>query len=434
MSTILTAVAVAKFRPKKRRYEVRDARSSLRLLVFPSGKRSWVLRFRRPDGRSAKLTLGIVHTGEETEGKPVIGGPLTLAAARKLAAEVDLDRASGKDPAAEHRAAKRQRRTEAVDQAANSFATCARRFIKEHAAVRTRKWKVTARFLGLEPDGALIPHGLAERWRAKPVATIDGHCIHDLIQEVRRHGVPGLQRRREGTTEGQARSMHSYLSKFFSWLCAQRLITVNPCTGLARPQPNKSRKRVLSNDEIRIFWRACDQLGGPFTEAYKVMLLTGARPQEVVGMPPEEVKDSMWELPGNRTKNGLDHMVPLAPLVREIIAGAMKPRTPYVFTCNGRTRLGGFSAVKRRLDALMPDVPAWQLRDLRRTCATGMAELGIAPHIVEACLNHVSGAKASVAGIYNRAAYLPERKAALERWADHVVGLERPANVVALRG
>jgi integrase len=105
-----------------------------------------------------------------------------------------------------------------------------------------------------------------------------------------------------------------------------------------------------------------------------------------------------------------------------------------VFSTDGLHPVGGWSKIKRRLDTAMA-IPAWRLHDLRRTAATGMAELGIAPHIVEAVLNHISGARASVAGTYNRAAYAAEKQAALERWAAHVTGLVggTPANVVSLR-
>jgi integrase len=97
------------------------------------------------------------------------------------------------------------------------------------------------------------------------------------------------------------------------------------------------------------------------------------------------------------------------------IAGA----AGFVFTTNGRVPIAGWSIVKARLDAAMKIAP-WRLHDLRRTAATGMAEIGIAPHIVEAALNHISGAKAGVAGTYNRAAYAPEKRAALERWAERI--------------
>jgi integrase len=128
-------------------------------------------------------------------------------------------------------------------------------------------------------------------------------------------------------------------------------------------------------------------------------------------------------LPGSRTKNHKPHAIPLAPLAQEIIAGVPRIECPFVFTTDGRSPVSPGSKIKGRLDGLMGNPPHWRIHDLRRTAATGMAELGIAPHIVEAALNHISGAKAGVAGTYNRAAYLPERKAALERWAAHIAGL-----------
>ena len=127
-----------------------------------------------------------------------------------------------------------------------------------------------------------------------------------------------------------------------------------------------------------------------------------------------------WTIPGERTKNARVHVVSLSPLVRELIA-SVGTDNELVFTTNGTTPVSGWSKIKNRLDAAM-QIPPWRLHDLRRTCATGMAEIGIAPHIVEAVLNHVSGARAGVAGVYNRAAYLPEKKAALERWAAHIEG------------
>ena len=123
-------------------------------------------------------------------------------------------------------------------------------------------------------------------------------------------------------------------------------------------------------------------------------------------------------------------------MARTILAGAKRVEgCAYVFSNNGKSPLSWWTEIKGRLDAAMKPAVPWVLHDLRRTAATGMAELGIAPHIVEAVLNHVSGAKAGVAGVYNRAAYAPEKKAALERWASHVAGIVsgKPVNVVAMR-
>jgi integrase len=127
-------------------------------------------------------------------------------------------------------------------------------------------------------------------------------------------------------------------------------------------------------------------------------------------------------------------VVPLPPLARELIRSRVE-QGYLLFSTTGVTPVSGWTAIKQRLDRAMK-IPAWRLHDLRRTAATGMAELGIPPHIIEALLNHVSGARAGVAGIYNRALYSAEKKAGLERWATHIEGLVsgREAKVVRLHG
>jgi integrase len=124
----------------------------------------------------------------------------------------------------------------------------------------------------------------------------------------------------------------------------------------------------------------------------------------------------MIVLPPARTKNGRQHAVPLSPIAAAILERQQR-NSEFVFG-----NKASWSDAKARLDARLPIAP-WRLHDLRRTCATGMAELGVAPHVIEAVLNHVSGHKAGVAGIYNRATYAVKCRAALERWADWVDGL-----------
>jgi integrase len=138
-----------------------------------------------------------------------------------------------------------------------------------------------------------------------------------------------------------------------------------------------------------------------------------------------ELDGDIWAIPGERTKNRRPHVVPLSPLTRDILA-SVESIGEHVFSTNGRTPVVIGSKIKNRLDAAMAIEP-WRLHDLRRTVATGMAELGVQPHIVEAVLNHVSGAKAGVAGVYNRAAYAAEKKVALERWSAHIESSLRPA-------
>jgi integrase len=187
---------------------------------------------------------------------------------------------------------------------------------------------------------------------------------------------------------------------------------------------------------------------GPFEAALKLMLLTGQRRSEVGGMRWDELRcengDWQWHLPKERTKNKRPHLVPLTKTALELIE--REPRLgPCVFTTTGSTPISGWSKVKRKLDDAMLelareergerfDLTQWALHDLRRTAATGMADLGIRPDVIEQVINHVSGSRAGVAGIYNRSALLPERREALERWTTHVIDVVQasPTNVVAL--
>ena len=122
-------------------------------------------------------------------------------------------------------------------------------------------------------------------------------------------------------------------------------------------------------------------------------------------------------------------------MARDLIGQRRHRRRPRLHHQRQGAGARGKSKIKKRLDAAVKTAP-WRLHDLRRTCATGMAEIGVAPHVVEACLNHVSGAKSGVAGVYNRAQYAAEKRAALERWAAHVEGMVagRTAKVLALHG
>jgi integrase len=444
VSKPLTAAAVAKMRPARDRREIPDAGCpGLYLVIQPSGGKGWALRYRRPDGRPAKLVLGSVYVkaadATEPDVLPAIGGHLTLAAAHRLVTALRHEIAQGRDPAAAHVKAKQDRRTAAAHAGANTFAAAARDFIEQHARRKVRRWKELARLLGLKPDTlGLIPKGLADRWAERPVAEIDGHDIHTVVNEARQLGIPGLERRTDGPSEPRARKMYGVLSKLFSWLIRDRRVTANPCASVARPETPEARDRVLSNAEIARFWKATEAAGESFVGLLKLLLLTGCRLNEVASMKWAEVNEdgTAWTIPGERTKNHRAHIVPLPPLARDLLASANRIEgCPYVFSTTGSSPVSGWTKTKNRLDVAMKPATPWVLHDLRRTAATGMAELGVAPHIVEAVLNHVSGARAGVAGVYNRAAYAPEKKAALERWAQHVeaVVTGEPARVAPLR-
>ena len=428
MTQALTDAAVRKLKPGTARRVIRDgAARSLYLVIQPSGHKSWMMRIRHPGGTPAKkIVLGPVDlSGKEVSGEPVRGMPLTLVGARQLAAQVHRDRAIGRDVISDHKVAKHRRRTEREEHSANTFAVAAKDFIAQHASKKVRRWQEQARLLGLRSeDLRLIPKGCAERWRDRPVAEIDSHDIHAIIDETRRLGAPGLQRRADGPTKSRARAMHACLSKMFSWLVQHRRVALNPCASVHRPEAAEARDRLLSDAEIAKFWTATDIVGAPFGAALKLLLLTGGRLNEVARMTRAELSDDLaiWSLPSARTKNRRSHIVPLAPLARAVLAGIDDNDCGLIFTSNGVTPISGWSKIKARLDTEMR-IPPWRIHDLRRTAVTGMAEIGVAPHVIELVVNHVSGARAGVAGIYNRSELLAERRAALERWSQHVEGI-----------
>jgi integrase len=181
----------------------------------------------------------------------------------------------------------------------------------------------------------------------------------------------------------------------------------------------------------------------PFGSLGKLLLLTGQRAGEVAGMRWSELdtQKAIWSLPGDRTKNGKAHIVFLSPPALAVIEGlpVISNKANLVFTTTGKSILSGLSYVKMRVDALMRDslgdLEPFVWHDLRRTVVTGMNEMGIQPHVIEAVVNHVSGSKSGIAGVYNRAVYAEQRKAALDSWGRYVDSLigRGTDNVVRLR-
>jgi integrase len=169
-----------------------------------------------------------------------------------------------------------------------------------------------------------------------------------------------------------------------------------------------------------------------------LLILTGQRRDEIAELRWDEVKLDlgMISLPLERVKNDLEHDIPVSPAVRAIIAARPRNESGLVFS-----PMTSWSRRKLRLDAAVTErlgkpLAPWTLHDLRRTAATGMADIGIQPHVVEAVLNHISGSKCGVAGVYNRSTYSAERKIALKKWADHVLAVVegRKSNVAPLHG
>lgn len=223
--------------------------------------------------------------------------------------------------------------------------------------------------------------------------------------------------------------VRSSLSAFFAWAVTEGLLETNPVAGTAKLNEGGSRERVLTDAELARVLRACGE--DQFGDIVRLLALTGQRREEIGALRWSEVDfdRGLIALPPDRTKNRRQHDVPLSPLVRTILQRQPHRGERELIFGIGKGPFSGWSDCKAALDqrvteAADAELAGWRLHDLRRTVATGMADrLGVLPHIVEAVLNHVSGHRAGVAGIYNRARYETEMRDALVRWSEHVAAL-----------
>jgi len=227
------------------------------------------------------------------------------------------------------------------------------------------------------------------------------------------------------------------LSAMFTWAMEEGWIKQNPVVGTRKPADPKPRDRVLSNAELVAIWNACGD--DDFGRIVRLLILLGNRSAEVGGMRAGEfdLDAGTWELPEERSKNGYAHLIDLSPAALKIVRMAFPfGERDHLF---GARASRGYTAwaygreeLNRRLNGT---VKPWQLRDLRRTVATRMGDIKVHPHVIEAALNHYSGYRAGVAGVYNRSPYRDEVKAALVRWSRHVLALvegRAGSNVVPL--
>lgn len=413
MAKKLTALKVeqARANPHKR-IEIPDAgKPGLYLVIQPSKKKSWAVRYRFK-GQARKLTL---------DGFPSLG------TARKLAQEALDAVAEGSDPAAEKQSAKRE-----GESGSNLFGAVAADFVERHAKRNTRasSARETERFLAKD----VLP-----KWGNKRVQDITKRDVRDLLD--------GIVDRGGGLSSNRVLAV---TRKLFNWAVQRGILEASPVTGIKPLLPEPTRDRILTNDEIRWLWLACDKVGYPFGSMAKMLLLTGQRRNEVAGMTWGELdlgEVALWTIPGERTKNGEPHSVPLSEAALGIIKALprIKSDQGYLFTTNGTAHVSGYSRAKAVIDKAMHniareergeiEIPRWTLHDLRRTAVSGMARLGISLPVIEKVVNHSSGSFAGIVGVYQRHSFADEKRNALEAWGKFVVSLigGRPANVAPLR-
>lgn len=244
-----------------------------------------------------------------------------------------------------------------------------------------------------------------------------------------------LRRIAKDSGPSSADAARAKLSAFFAWAIGEGLCENNPVIGTNRAGgESRGRARVLTDTEVVAIWNAADP-ESEFGKIVRLLFLTACRRNEIGGLGGAEValSDALIALPGERTKNKLPHDVPLsAPALA--IAKTLGEGAGTLFG-NSERGFNNWDRAKQQLDAAA-GATDWTLHDIRRTAATRMADLGVQPHVIEAVLNHISGHKRGVAGVYNRSTYAKEKRAALEIWATHLLALVARAqggNVVAIR-
>ena len=395
----------------------RDAVPGLGLKVTPAGGKIYVYQYRIARKGAAVRTAPKRYT---------IGrhGALTPDQARKRARELASTVATGIDPKeleAERQAEKDRIRREAEEaerlDRELAFSSYADRWLDDYENAKQRR-PSSVKAARLAVDQHLRPE-LA----SKPMPHIGRTELQAVLDKI-----PSQQK-------ATKRSVFAYASVLFGWAARRDDIAENPLSNMTKPDAPAARDRVLTDGEVGKVWKATYCIASPFAAMFRLLILTGQRRSEVAGMLWQELdrKSAIWTIGADRAKNGAAHIVPLAPAaVAELdaLAGGKKwPARGPVLTTTGKTPVSGITKAKKALDAAIAKasdgeaLDAWRIHDLRRTLATGFQRLGIRFEVTEAVLNHISGSKGGVAGIYQRHDWKEEKTAALNEWAEHVVKL-----------
>lgn len=350
-------------------------------------------------------------------------GALTAEQARREAETLALKVAQGVDP----QRVKAETARIAIDLAFNAYVE---RF---HASYLTKEWPASQR------DAlALLRRYAIPVLGSKPLPQISRKDITAVLAGTH-------------AKLATANLLFATLRRMMRWAVNQGDLERSPMEGMDPPAKVPSRDRVLSDHELRLVWLASYELGYPFGYIIRLLILTGARREEVASLDWSELnrEEAFWLLPSSRSKNGVSSRQPLSTqAIAEFDALAERAggwrKVGLLFSSNGKTSSSGHSKAKARLDNVVaalaveegnkPPAP-WRVHDLRRTLATGLQRLGVRFEVTEAVLNHISGSRSGVAGIYQRHDWADEKRAAVQAWADHVEALLTDAdqtNVVRL--
>lgn len=422
-------------------HDKREVVKGFGLKVTPSGSKVYVYQYRlAKPGQAAKTAMQRYTIGKH--------GALTPDQARTEAKRLAAIVARSGDPKKEERDAIAAQEALAAEAAKKARLEGDLRF--EKVAERFLDWYENDK--GRRPSSVALARLVIERYL---VPTLSGtpmpHIGREQIAPIL-DSIPAAKR-------GIRRAVYAYSSILWGWAIRRGYVSANPLKAMEKPQAPNARNRVLSDAELADIWRASTTLPLPFGAFFRLLLLTGQRRSEVAGAKWTEFDRATgtWTIPAARAKNGQAHLVPLSDMVlAELDALALAEQTkaeepepdakrwpksgPVLSTRKG-VSIGGITKIKTALDTAITKardgeaIDAWRIHDLRRTLATGFQRLGIRFEVTEATLNHISGARSGIAGIYQHHDWKVEKRSALTAWAKHVAVLLKPArktNVVAI--
>lgn len=349
--------------------------------VTPAGRKVFIVLYRTAGAgsRLRKYTIGTF-------------GRVTLNQARVIAQKVFAAKLDGRDLAAEKKDSRRRTVADRVDDLLELF-------IAQHVS-QNRSAAEVSRMLRREVGSA---------WGNRSIHEITKRDVIDVVIAIEDRGAPIA-----------ANKALKAIKTFFRWCVGRAIIDRSPADGVPLPNKEVARDRVLSDDELAQLILAARQIGGAYGGIVEMLALTGQRREEVARCTWNEIEigTRTWKLSSARTKNAKAHEVYLSDQAIGVLS-RVKKTGEFIFSRTGKVPFQDFSPAKREIDQLS-GVAGWRLHDLRRTCVSGMARLGIAPHVADKIFNHQNGTISGVAAVYQRHDFLAERKMALETWGAHV--------------
>lgn len=417
----LTAKQVEHIKPEHgKRIEIpAGPPAGLYLVVHPTGSKSWAFRYRWRD-RTHKLTL------------PKPYPEMSLAAARGEAESKLDDLSNDRDPASTQAEEIKQETPESVKAVADEW-------IKRYVTTNTgeRSQDEYERIIKKE----ILPH-----WKDKLITEIGKPDVLRVIDALMDRGAPALANKTLAIIKG-----------WMEWAVVDRgYIDESPAATIRLPAKTLGRERVLEPGELSEVWNAVDGLGYPTAGFVRFLILTAQRRGEVATMRRADIDldKALWTIPAENSKSGRIHVVPLSKTAVQILQAVPEFTKGDCLwsTTSGAAPINGFSKTKRRIDAetlkrrnvagVEENLPGWTIHDLRRTAATLMAKAGVLPHVLSAILGHSTSVSvasmptAAITKVYNRYAYLDEKRAALDEWAKYVTSLvsgKKPRSAKAAR-